>query len=128
LSQPPLAEGVQRERSGGAFCRISLRAGVARFLARSHHDGVGSRSRPQDAALLVARQAIQNVELVEVEDQTVYFDPDEEDGFPWISALQTYLILASGGKREQEAAAQIRPDLIAAAGGGTDRGVGGEPG
>jgi hypothetical protein len=76
----------------------------------------------------VARQAIQNVELVEVEDQTVYFDPDEEDGFPWISALQTYLILASGGKREQEAAAQIRPDLIAAAGGGTDRGVGGEPG
>jgi hypothetical protein len=68
-----------------------------------------------------------NVELVEVEDQTVYFDPDEEDGFPWISALQTYLILASGGKREQEAAAQIRPDLIEAAG-GTDRGVGGEPG
>jgi hypothetical protein len=68
-----------------------------------------------------------NVELVEVEDQTVYFDPDEENGFPWISALQTYLILASGGKREQEAAAQIRPDLIAAAG-GTDRGVGGGPG
>ncbi len=68
-----------------------------------------------------------NVELVEVEDQTVYFDSDEEDGFPWISALQTYLILASGGKREQEAAAQIRPDLIAAAG-GTDRGVGGESG
>ena len=68
-----------------------------------------------------------NVELVEIEDQTVYFDLDEEDGIPWISALQTYLILASGGKREQEAAAQIRPDLIAAAG-GTDRGVGGEPG
>jgi hypothetical protein len=68
-----------------------------------------------------------NVELVEVDDQTVYFDPDEEDGFPWISALQTYLILASGGKREQEAAAQIRSDLIAAAG-GTDRGAGGESG
>jgi len=35
-----------------------------------------------------------NVEPVEIEDQTVYFDLDEEDGFPWISALQTYLILA----------------------------------
>lgn len=57
-----------------------------------------------------------NIELVEIEDQTVYFDLDEEGGFPWISALQTYLILASGGKREQEAAAQIRPDLIAASG------------
>ena len=52
-----------------------------------------------------------DVELVEIEDQTVYFDPNEEDGFLWISALQTYLMLASGGKREQEAAAQIRPDL-----------------
>ena len=52
-----------------------------------------------------------DIELVELEDQTVYFDPNEEDGFPWISALQTYLMLASGGKREQEAAAQIRPDL-----------------
>lgn len=68
-----------------------------------------------------------NVELVEIEDQTVYFDLDEEDGFPWISALQTYLILASGGKREQEAAAQIRPDLIAAAG-GTDQSRRGERG
>lgn len=55
-----------------------------------------------------------DVELVEIEDQTVYFDPSEEGGFPWISALQTYLMLASGGKREQEAAAQLRPDLTGA--------------
>lgn len=55
-----------------------------------------------------------NVELLETEDQTVYFDPDEEEGFPWLSALQTYLMLATGGKREQEAATQIRSDLVGA--------------
>lgn len=54
-----------------------------------------------------------NVELIETEDQTVYFDPNEEEGFPWISALQTYLMLAAGGKREQETATQIRSDLVA---------------
>ncbi len=53
-----------------------------------------------------------NVELIETDDQTVYFDPDEEEGFPWLSALQTYLMLATGGKREQEAATQIRSDLV----------------
>ncbi|MDP9381366.1 MAG: hypothetical protein M3Q29_14705, partial [Chloroflexota bacterium] len=53
-----------------------------------------------------------NVELIETEDQTVYFDPNEEEGFPWISALQTYLMLAAGGKREQETATQIRSDLV----------------
>jgi hypothetical protein len=55
-----------------------------------------------------------NVELIETEDQTVYFDPNDEEGFPWISALQTYLMLATGGKREQEAATQIRSDLVGA--------------
>jgi hypothetical protein len=55
-----------------------------------------------------------NVELVETEDQTVYFDPNEEEGFIWISPLQTYLKLAKGGKREQEVATQLRSDLLEA--------------
>lgn len=56
-----------------------------------------------------------NMELIETRDQTVYFDPSTDQQFPYISPLQTYLTLATGGKREQEAAAQLRPDLIQAA-------------
>jgi hypothetical protein len=55
-----------------------------------------------------------NMELIEARDQGVYFDPSTEQQFPFISPLQTYLMLAAGGKREQEAASQLRPDLIAA--------------
>ena len=55
-----------------------------------------------------------NVELIETEDQTVYFDPSESEGFLWISPLQTYLMLATGGKREREVAAQLRADLLEA--------------
>jgi hypothetical protein len=54
-----------------------------------------------------------NMELIETRDQAVYFDPSTEQQFPFISPLQTYLMLSAGGKREQEAAAQLRPDLIA---------------
>jgi hypothetical protein len=53
-----------------------------------------------------------NVELVQTEDQTVYFDPSEDEEFLWISPLQTYLMLATGGKREQEVATQLRSDLL----------------
>lgn len=55
-----------------------------------------------------------NVELVETEDQTVYFDASEEEGLHWISPLQTYLMLARGGKREREVATQLRTDLLEA--------------
>lgn len=57
-----------------------------------------------------------NLELVETEDQTVYFDASEEEGFFWISPLQTYLMLATGGKREREVATQLRADLLEAGG------------
>lgn len=53
-----------------------------------------------------------NVTLLESRDQTVYFDRREENGFYWVSPLQAYLELASGGKREQQASQQIRPDLL----------------
>lgn len=53
-----------------------------------------------------------NISLLETRDQTVYFDRREADGFYWISPLETYLELATGGKREQEAARQVRSDLL----------------
>lgn len=53
-----------------------------------------------------------NVELIETEDQTIYLDSRNEDSFPWISPLQTYLMLAKGGKRESEAAEELRTELL----------------
>lgn len=54
-----------------------------------------------------------NVRLLECRDRTVYFDRREADGFFWISPLETYLELANEGKREREAAEQLRADLVA---------------
>ena len=56
-----------------------------------------------------------NVEFVEVADAAAFFDPTVRDGLPWCSALQVYLELAGGGKRERDTAAQLRGDLLAAA-------------
>lgn len=53
-----------------------------------------------------------NVILLETRDQTIYFDRREEDGFFWLSPLGTYLELSTGGKREREAARQVRDDLL----------------
>ena len=56
-----------------------------------------------------------NVEFVEVADAAAFFDPTIRDGLPWCSALQVYLELVGGGKRERDAAAQLRGDLLVAA-------------
>lgn len=53
-----------------------------------------------------------NVEFAEVADEAAFFDTQERDGFPWCSKLQIYLELAGGGKRERDAAAQLRDDLL----------------
>lgn len=45
-----------------------------------------------------------DIELVETEEPTVYFDRRKDAEFYWSSPLQTYLELASEGKREQETA------------------------
>lgn len=58
-----------------------------------------------------------DLELLESREETVYFDRRERDGFLWTSPVQTYLELATGGKREREIAAQLRGDLLAVAGG-----------
>lgn len=49
-----------------------------------------------------------NMELYETQSQLVYFDPGRiEDGFPCASALQTYLELMAGDKRDRETAVQV---------------------
>ena len=52
-----------------------------------------------------------NLELLETEDETVYFDARQEDGFWWASPLQVYMELMAGDKRDQETAEQLK-DLI----------------
>ncbi|MCA1635375.1 MAG: hypothetical protein LC802_17230 [Acidobacteria bacterium] len=53
-----------------------------------------------------------NVELLETDDPTVYFDRRDLGPIPYISPLQAYLELSKGGKREQEAAEPLRDDIL----------------
>jgi hypothetical protein len=53
-----------------------------------------------------------NLELIEVEDETVYFDARQEEGFWWASPVQVYLELMTGDKRDQETAEQLKPSIM----------------
>jgi hypothetical protein len=54
-----------------------------------------------------------NVEFLETDDPTAYFDRRASGPIPLISPLQAYLELTKGGKREQEAADPLRADILA---------------
>jgi len=49
-----------------------------------------------------------NLEIVETEDETVYFDVRQEGDFWWASPVQVYLELMAGDKRDQETAEQVK--------------------
>ena len=53
-----------------------------------------------------------DLELIETDDETVYFDAREQDGFWWASPVQVYLELSAGDKRDRETAEQIKSFLI----------------
>jgi len=57
-----------------------------------------------------------NIELLETEDEMVYFDARLEDGFWWASPLQVYMELMPGDKRDQETAKQIQALILSDAG------------
>ena len=57
-----------------------------------------------------------NLELLETEDETVYFDARQEDGFWWASPLQVYMELMVGDKRDQETAEQLKALILNNAG------------
>ncbi|MBU4268467.1 MAG: hypothetical protein KJ808_06425 [Acidobacteria bacterium] len=48
-----------------------------------------------------------NLELLETEDEVLYFDARQEGDFCWASPLQVYLELMAGDKRDQETAGQV---------------------
>ena len=53
-----------------------------------------------------------NLELIETEEETVYFDARQQGEFWWSSPVQVYLELMSGDKRDQEAAEQVKSLLM----------------
>ena len=57
-----------------------------------------------------------NLELLETEDEPVYFDARQEDAFWWASPLQVYMELMVGDKRDQETAEQLKALILNDAG------------
>ncbi|GMR24118.1 MAG: hypothetical protein BMS9Abin37_2619 [Acidobacteriota bacterium] len=57
-----------------------------------------------------------NIRLTETDDETVYFDVREQNGFTWASPIQTYLELMSGDKRDRETAEQVARAILSEAG------------
>jgi hypothetical protein len=53
-----------------------------------------------------------NLELIETEDETVYFDARQEEDFWWASPVQVYLELMAGDKRDQETAEQVKSYIL----------------
>lgn len=53
-----------------------------------------------------------NLELIETEDETLYFDSRQEEDFLWASPVQVYLELMAGDKRDQETAEQVKSYII----------------
>lgn len=53
-----------------------------------------------------------NLELVETEDETVFFDARQERNFWWASPVQVYLELMAGDKRDRETAEQVKALII----------------
>lgn len=53
-----------------------------------------------------------NLELLEVDDEAVYFDTRQKDGFWWASPVQVYFELMAGDKRDQETADQVKAYIL----------------
>ena len=53
-----------------------------------------------------------NLELIETEDETVYFDTRKEGNPWWASPVQVYLELMGGDKRDRETAEQMKSFIL----------------
>ena len=93
VSSTPLYAVMAREEILSVYC-----SDVAALLKR-----LGPAVREQEH--------FPNLELFETYDPSAYFDRRVIAGRPWASPLQTYLELATGGKREQETAEQVQPRI-----------------
>ncbi|MBN2418825.1 MAG: hypothetical protein JXL81_05525 [Deltaproteobacteria bacterium] len=53
-----------------------------------------------------------NLEILETEDETYYFDAQKDGNFWWASPVQVYLELMKGDKRDRETAEQVKSYII----------------
>jgi hypothetical protein len=53
-----------------------------------------------------------NLELIETDNEAVYFDARKDGNFWWASPVQVYLELMAGDKRDQETAEQVKSFLL----------------
>jgi len=53
-----------------------------------------------------------NLEIIETEDETVFFDAREQQNFWWASPVQVYLELMAGDKRDRETAEQVKSYIL----------------
>lgn len=80
--------------------------------------GQAPRFYTRDLSTLLRKPGIRttrrfaDAEVWETSDPGVFFAPHQGDKGPCVSRLEVYLQLATGGQRDQDAAAQIRHDII----------------
>ena len=53
-----------------------------------------------------------NLEVLETEDEPIYFDARKEESIWWASPVQVYLELMAGDKRDQETAEQLKTSIL----------------
>jgi hypothetical protein len=53
-----------------------------------------------------------NLELIETEDEPIYFDAREQVGFRWASPVQVFLELMAGDKRDRETGERVGALLL----------------
>ncbi len=53
-----------------------------------------------------------NLELIETQDERVYFNSYIAEGYRWASSIQTYLELMDGDKRDRETAEQVKEFIL----------------
>lgn len=90
---------MPREPTISFYCRD-----VATVVERMRRDGDLEDVREQDR--------FPDLELLETNDDTVYFGRRVVGGTPWASTVQTHLELATGGKREQEMAEKFKALIL----------------
>jgi hypothetical protein len=118
LSPEDIWYAVQEERiHGGSFRAVATglsSAGYYKALSGSGRLGLYVSNLNAATTRLQIRtgKAFANIELHEDRKNTVYFDAREDGGKLWASPIQTWLELAAGGPREQEAAEQIERTLL----------------
>lgn len=104
-------------QESGAPCVASGRSSVGRYavMARGEPFSVYCLGADDLMTRLSGNPAdrFPNVELLETDDETVYFDSRSEGGFRWASPVQVFLELAAGDKRDRETAGQVKAAILA---------------